>query len=663
MRRYLVSVITCLLLILSSSLRLHGQAADTLFVYVGGGCFDAFPGGLLLSQTTDADGTLTLTLADNATIAYSKEEYDSVAHHGPALPRLSSFKFNNKYNDEMPWDVEPTLPAGGVLPQSLVLDVPSITKYLTPSFNTDTEGAVVMVDGEEQESKVSRHRFDRDIVYTPSLAGCRLARLSADGSSEMVPYGTAYTVSVNFLTESASDVPRIEIDVDKNRSITSRSVYLHAKFRLYGNGVYDDMEDSVWIKGRGNSSWSWPKKPYRLKFDTKVKPFGLTKGKSWVLLSNYQTNSMMTNAIGMKAARLAGTKAANHIIPVDLYLNGEYRGSYNFTEKVGTGNNSANIDEEAGGVMLELDSYYDEPYKFYSDIYYLPVNVKAPDLSEEPFSADATERLKTIKKDFNAFCAAIDKKSGYEYKMDVDAFARFLMVNDLILNYELGHPKSTFLYNEHIGDISSEWVFGPVWDLDWGFGYEDYQRYYYGGATSSLFSKSTSFGNGTRFFKALLQNSDATKKAYYRVWYYFMQDSYQELLDYIQDYFDYANTSFLKNAERWWDGYYYENSLEDIRKWLNKRTKWIMDNIEVYDLSEIDPQPYNGMEDVYSNPDECILIGGEVLSIFAPTPRTINIYNAGGMLIQSLDVEQGTTTIPLEPGLYLINNKKVSISR
>ena len=205
------------------------------------------------------------------------------------------------------------------------------------------------------------------------------------------------------MTERTTDVPRIEIDVDGGRDITSRSTYRHAKFYLYGNGVYEDMEDSVWIKGRGNSSWSWPKKPYRLKFDEKVSPFGLKKGKSWVLLSNYQTNSMMSNAIGMKAARLAGTKGANHIIPVDLYLNGQYRGSYNFTEKVGIGNNSIDIDEENGGVLLELDQYYDETYKFYSDIYYLPTNVKDPNLSEEPFKADAAERLKAIKNNLNSF--------------------------------------------------------------------------------------------------------------------------------------------------------------------------------------------------------------------------------------------------------------------
>ena len=659
-----ISIYLCVGVLLAGAgcLALMAQESDTLFVYVGEGCFDAFPRSLVLCEKTDVQGTLTLTLADSSEIAYNKEDYDSIAYTGPALPRLTSFKFNNKFNDEMPWDVEVALQVGHTLPQHIVLNIPSITKYLTPSFKTDTEGAVVYVDDEVQESKVSRHRFTEDIIYTTSLPGCRLARQKIDGTCAMGHYGLDYVVSVNFLTESVSEVPRIEIDVDGNRDITSRSTYRHAKFRLYGNGVYKDMEDSVWIKGRGNSSWSWPKKPYRLKFDKKVAPFGLKKGKSWVLLSNYQSNSMMTNAIGMKAARLAGTAGANHIIPVDLYLNGDYRGSYNFTEKIGIANNSIDIDEENGGVLLELDQYYDETYKFYSDIYYLPTNVKDPNLSEEPFQADAAERLKVIKNDFNTFCNYLNMKMGYEYKMDMDAFARFLMVNDLILNLELGHPKSTYLYNENVGDISSKWVFGPVWDLDWGYGYENHHSYYQGGSTTSLFSKNSNFGNGTRFFRDLLYNSDLTKKAYYRVWYYFMQDSYQELIDYIQDYFDYANPSFLNNAEVWrGDGYYYEYYLQDIREWLDTRSTWIMNHIEVYDLSEPEPQPYDEVQDIFSNPEECIIIGGEMLSIFAPVPQHIDIRNAGGILIKSLDVEVGTTTIPLEPGVYLINNKKVVV--
>ena len=42
--------------------------------------------------------------------------------------------------------------------------------------------------------------------------------------------------------------------------------------------------------------------------------------------------------------------------PAVLYINGEYKGSYMFTEKVGMANNSVDIDEE-DGYVVELDTY------------------------------------------------------------------------------------------------------------------------------------------------------------------------------------------------------------------------------------------------------------------------------------------------------------------
>lgn len=649
------TVLLLFAVILSSAVLMAQTTNDTLFVYTGKGHVDAFPRHLVKNDEIASRNSLKVTLIDGSTYTYHTWNYDSITSTGPALPNLTSFKFNNKYNDEMPWDVE-----ADVITSSMVLSVPSITRWLTPSFKVDSEKAQVLVDGEVQTSKESRQRFDHDIIYSTSLPGSRLARKKADGTVVMGPYGHDYLVGIDFLTESATDVPRIDIDIDGGKTVTSKTTYRHAYFRLQGNDVYEDMEDSVWIKGRGNSSWSWPKKPYRLKFNSKVKPFGLTKGKSWVLLSNYQRNSMMTNAIGMKAARLVGTAGANHIIPVDLYVNGSYQGSYNFTEKVGISNNSIDINDTTG-VMLELDSYYDEAYKFISAGFNLPVNIKDPDLTQGPFTGHAKEWKDFYRTDFDQLCNACKSKINYEKYLDVDAFAKFLMVNDLILNLELGHPKSTYLYNEAPGTDASRWVFGPVWDLDWGFGYENNNSYYSGSSTYSLFGKSSSFGTGTAFFKAMLNNSETVKKAYYRVWYYFMQDSWQELIDYIQDYYDYAASSFFANAMVWNDGWNYESSLQNIRNWLEKRTNWIMDNIEVYDLTDPDVFPADVNQDVYAPAEECVISGGSCLRIVAPCPSHIDIRSAGGILLQSLDIPEGLTTIPLENGTYIVNNKKTII--
>ena len=772
---------------------------STLFIYFTDGGIKAFPPEYVKEVNLGLKSYVTLTLINDSTVSYFKSYIDSVSYDGPDLPEFTSFKFNNKFNENLSVDIEDV-----EIADTMVFTVPAIGKRLTPSFKLSDEDARVYIGNVEQKSKVSRPRFDKDITYTVSLPGDSIfamekisdeewseevwsepieeiplradmlstnqpsnypesegldkmldcdystyhqstwgsngtyqqksenvclditldepisvfqfyycsrnlenynplaftlwtagddgvwkaqrkfgvedgmptgtgnseytsPTISLDGSyrdlrfelteaehtktqpdgfvlpylalaefrlykvngdervlikpSELIhpaewwygmkPYGHDYTVRIDWLTDRAPGVPRIDIDIDGGQMVSSKNYYLHANFRLDGNGVFDNMEDSIWIKGRGNSSWAgtWGKSPYNIKFNEKVKPFGLTKGKSWCLIANAQRGSMMVNAIGMKAARMVGTAGANHVIPVDLYINGEYRGSYTFTEKVGLRNNSIDADEMTS-YMLELDQYFDEDYRFYSTPYSLPVNVKDPDLTEEIFWDDAYERFETIQDQFNTFTSALMNQNGYEEMMDVDAFARFFMVNNLINNMELGHPKSTFLYRENYEDPESKYVFGPVWDLDWAYGYENSSRYFERDATASIFSKMTG-QSGNNFFIDMLDNSAEVRKAHFRVWVEFMRNYYEEFLEYPEDYYNYANSSFLTNANIWGDGRNYAEQLPKIQRWFDQRTQWIMDNIEVFDLDDDTPYLSIGdvnMDGVYSVSDVVCLL-------------------------------------------------------
>ncbi len=400
-----------------------------------------------------------------------------------------------------------------------------------------------------------------------------------------LPFGREYKIVPDWLTDKATSVPRIDIDIDGGLFVTSKDYYLNANFRITGYGVFDDFEDSVQIKGRGNSTWSHSKKPYRLKFDEKVKPFGLTKGKSWVLLANAQTGALLANAIAMKAGQLIDAPYTNHIIPVELYMNGRYLGNYMFTEKVGMANNSVDIDETLG-YMLELDDYYDENYKFKSNNYNLPVNVKEPDLTEYS-AAEANTRFTSIKNDFNEFETALYNKNDIEPYVDMDALARFIFTNELVLNQELGHPKSTYLWKEDLASEASKIVFGPLWDFDWGFGYESTSSYCYSGATSSFISSSMAYRPGAQFFGDIV-NNQAFKKYYYKVWQEFIEDGHlQELLDYVDDYYKFSKTSFEHNATEWGDGNNYAAAVDRAQKWLSERYNYLVEHLDEYDISDL----------------------------------------------------------------------------
>lgn len=478
-----------------------------------------------------------------------------------------------------------------------------------------------------------------------------------------MPFGTDYKVHVDFLTDHPSgnyaeySVPRIDIKFGDGESWNyanwigryGKEVWEEATIKIDGAGVFPDMEeDSILIRGRGNSSWSQSyssKNPYRIKFKEKVKPFGLTKGKNWVLLANKQGGSLTTNAIAMKVADMVESAACNHIIPVEVYVNNQYRGSYNFTEKIGFANNSINVDDESKAVLLELDSYFDEIHRFKSDIYREPVNVKEPDFSDPDLVTELT--YDDIVVAFNNFDNAV-YEGEYTTLLDVDAFCRAMLVTDLTRNTEVQHPKSWYVYNEDLLSDSTGWVFGPVWDFDWSYGYEAHNQYFVYDAETDLFNYSNA---GIPFFKQLLRGNDAVKKQYYRLWTEFIKaGKIDELIEYCDDYFEYANPSFKHNATQWGDGSSYNKTNNNAKNWLTKRANYIYSHLQAYDLSDDIIDDFEGEEIGQPNRIDMASVINE----------PVDVYSLNGIKVRScapyINCTQG-----LIPGIYIVKGMKIVV--
>lgn len=462
---------------------------------------------------------------------------------------------------------------------------PAGAEYTSPSIELDGSYRYLKLEQTASEHRNNHMVFAEFRLYDVVPGSGEVIKVQdAAYKSARVPFGRIYTVNTNWLTD-AQNVARIDIDIENGLSVTSKNYYLNANFRITGNGVYDDFVDSVQIKGRGNTTWGYSKKPYRLKFASKVKPFGLTKGKSWVLLANAQKGAMMVNAIAMKVGQLAEVPYTNHIIPVELYINGEYKGNYMFTEHIGFSNNSVDVDEDLGvGYMLELDSYYDEDYRFKSAYYNLPVNVKEPDLLDYD-SLTAVARFAAIRNDFNELDSLVYNDGNLAAKLDLDVAARFMLVNDLVLNMELNHPKSTYLWREDITSEDSKIMLGPLWDFDWAFGYEGSSQYFYRDCKTKLFSSSTN--PGCRFFKQLMANKEF-QRYYYNAWNEFNDKNHiKEVVDFIDDYYQFIRISLEHNATIWGDGTTYGQKIEVMQSWMQGRFEHLFANLTKYDIIDL----------------------------------------------------------------------------
>ena len=611
------------------------MASATHYITFNDGHLLVFP-TTSVKAMTQQDGTISFTAVDGKVYAYSLADIESVSQQPSRdLPVFTAFKFQKRHNYQLVADA-----TGIIEGETIDAVVAGIGKRLTATFSLSDDAARAYVDGVEQESTVNRLRFEHSRVYTVGYPGDLVLTQTATGDFAMMPYGREYTVNVDFLTDHSTTVPRIDINTVGGVNITSKEYYVDAEIIIDGAGVFPSMTDSVKIKGRGNSSWSSnpkAKNPYRLKFDNKVKPLGLDKGKSWVLLANKISGSMMTNAIGMKAASLIGVPATNHIIPVELYINGTYKGNYNFTEHVGFSSNSIDLDDEGAATLLELDTYYDEDegQKFMSSPMELPVNVKEPN-----FSAGATVlTLDDVERRFNGLAEAIYSNGNLADHADIDFLARYLMANELICNRELLHPKSVYCYNENILDDNSRFIFGPLWDLDWSFGFD-------GSTNTSYFSNNTYydyFNEGTAVpnyqFLGNLGKDTTVRHRIYELWTDFITDGLDELCEFCQDYYKFAKPSLSHNKYAYADYTQYSNQASWAAAWIRTRADFIYNQLK---------QEFEKPGDV--NSDLAITIDDVTMLIdylMDPSIQGVNAINADANSDGIVDIEDLSTLIDM----------------
>ena len=453
---------------------------------------------------------------------------------------LSAFRFLKKNNAFLTADVSSSIGEESIIPL-----VTFSQSELIPTFTTNA--VKVLVDEVEQKSGMTKNDFSSPVVYQ---------FIMRNGETFQ------YTVKAEFLL---SAIPELTITTTDPSiaEIPSKDYYLEGTLAVNGRGGYEDYTGKTEIKGRGNSTWGYPKKPYRLKLNKKAEICGLGKAKNYVLLANHLDPTLMLNSVAFKIGRLLELPFTNHAIPVDVVLNGIYKGSYLLTEQIEVKENRVDLDEN-NSVMWELDSYWDDEPKFKSTAFNLPVMVKDPDLT--------TEQFEYWKKDFNAFTTQFAKEplegNSYVDMIDIESVAKFLITFNLVHNMEINHPKSVFLHKEGNG----KYVMGPIWDFDWVYDYEGTSNHF-GRYNTPLFSSSMN-GVGTAFFQRFLQDS-RVKAIYKRTWQDFKNNKLDALLQYVDDYAVMLKPSVERNSELWENTRSFDTKVKELKTWLRNRADYI----------------------------------------------------------------------------------------
>ena len=286
-------------------------------------------------------------------------------------------------------------------------------------------------------------------------------------------------------------LPTLYIETPDNAAITSKEEWMkNARISLVGAEESWNFENvSTSIRGRGNSTWFMPKKPYALKLDKKQKIMGLPAHKRWVVIANYLDNSFIKNDAAFYFSELFELYWTVHGDFADLVLNGEYQGLYWLGEAIKVDKNRVDIndgnqemtDDEDKDYLIEMDKYFDEPVKFKTAVRNLPYIIKNDDYmidDDNELSSGGHARLERLQTKINNLenllypdftedmntndCSAPEE--SYAEIIDIDSWAKFWFVNEIMDNGELMHPKSAYFTFDSTNNILKA---GPVWDFDW----------------------------------------------------------------------------------------------------------------------------------------------------------------------------------------------------
>ena len=382
-------------------------------------------------------------------------------------------------------------------------------------------------------------------------------------------------------------LPVLYIQTENNAPIVSKDDYINATYYLDNKGLSDYQSIgsksaplTMEIKGRGNYSWTgFDKKPYRIKLADKQPLLGMNKSKHFALLAHADDSNdrkgFMRNAVGFELSKLIGMAYTPDAKPLEVVLNGDYIGLYFLTEHIRVDKDRVNIveqedevtDSEAitGGWLVEIDNYDDDPHITIKEggKTTMWITYKTPEVLSYQQEQYLTQQMKLID---NLVYGDKNSNELWNY-LDMDALAKFYIVQELTDNYESFHG-SCYLHKE-IG-ANSKWHFGPVWDFGSSFNRDKSQYMYQGDVWHNHWIPEICK------FPAFMERVK-------EIWNEFYNGNYNNIYSFIDTHENLIKQAAVKDKERWGQYHgsqtistYIDRTTEVLRKnaaWLNQQWK------------------------------------------------------------------------------------------
>lgn len=338
-----------------------------------------------------------------------------------------------------------------------------------PLYIIDEAGTI----GKMDYADVSCSRGFRYVRYVgPSDARCNIA--------EAEFYG-APGVGDDSRLAQLTNLPTVVINTENQIEPFDKETDIVSLVTIISDEGTTVLTAPATTRQRGNASRQFPKKPYRIKFDKKQRVLGSpAKAKKWTLINNYGDKTLMRNIVAFEMSRRLGMKYTPFCQPVDVVMNGEYKGCYQLCDQLeladgrieGAEMEITDVDGDAltGAYHIEIDGYAEEEVSWFKSARLgVPVTIKSPDEDDivPAQSAYIKSAFDRMERELFSNSTLTDPENGYRQYLDIDSWVRHFLIEELA-----GNPDA--LWSIHMvkprGDdrlyVASVWDFDIAFDND-----------------------------------------------------------------------------------------------------------------------------------------------------------------------------------------------------
>ncbi len=435
----------------------------------------------------------------------------------------------------------------------------SVTGRITVNVDVDNliatfthNGTKVNVNDVMQASSTTGNDFTDVVTYTVE---------TTDGAQKN------YQVDLTKFT----GLPIVYLSTDNNVLIDSKDDYVAGSVSLDGGRYTESLQSiTMKIRGRGNSTWAHPKKPFQMKFGDKTEFLGMPADKKWLFLAEYSDKTMLRNKIALEMGYISQLDWTPQSTFAEVFINDEYNGTYNITQKVEESSNRVDLGDT--GYLLEIDQLerVDADDVFFYTNKFL-INIKEPSVdmgsTEYHYVEDLINEFENVLYS-NEFK---DPVSGYAKFIDIDSFIDWYLISEITKNVD-----SQFFSSIYLNVMPGEKIkMGPLWDFDLSFGNVDYADSQFAAGFWVLYHP---------WYSRLFQDPEFVNKVNERFEYF--KTNQQYILDKMDQQADALKWAQQENDEKWGTiGTYvwpnpvvldsYDEEVAHLKNWYTRRMNWL----------------------------------------------------------------------------------------